>query len=106
MFVRICKTSEIQDGEMNKFEVEGKWILIARSGNDFHVADSNCTHQESDLSLGLFSDCVVTCPLHQAKFDLKTGEVLLGPDGGEPSSISKLRIYSAKIEDDEVFVDI
>ena len=61
---------------------KGQSLLVVQfQGSDF-VTDSTCTHEEADLSLGMFSDGVVTCPLHRARFKVESGDVISGPDGG------------------------
>ena len=106
MYIRICGTSDLADGEVTKYEINNRWILVARAGAVYFASDATCTHEEADLSLGLFANNAVACPLHHAKFDMQTGTVLEGPDGVDPNSISSLRIYKIKIELDNVLVDL
>lgn len=105
MYVRVCGTSDLVDGEASKFEVDNRWVLIARAGSLFFASDPSCTHEEADLSLGILADSVVTCPLHHARFDLRTGDVLEGPNGDDPSTIPALRVYKTKVERDSVLVE-
>lgn len=57
-------------------------IAIFRSSNDeiFAVYD-RCPHQGGPLSEGIVHGQTVTCPLHNWRIDLKSGDVL-GPDEG------------------------
>lgn len=57
-------------------------IAIFRTSDDqvFAIRD-NCPHKAGPLSQGIVSGTTVTCPLHNWKIDLKTGEAL-GPDQG------------------------
>ncbi len=71
-----------------------------------YAADSTCTHEEADLSLGMLTGEVLTCPLHQAKFNIETGQVLSGPNGDDPETIPNLRTYVVKVEESEVYVGI
>jgi len=68
------------------------------AGEYFATADS-CTHEE--WSLGEDSDLEdneVVCPLHLARFDIRTGEALCFP-----ASIA-LRTYAVEVEDGKVYV--
>ena len=38
-----------------------------------------CTHQKCSLSEGFLDEFAVICPCHQSVFDVRSGEVLLGP---------------------------
>jgi 3-phenylpropionate/trans-cinnamate dioxygenase ferredoxin component len=106
MFTRICKTSDIQDGELYRFDIGEKTLLVARFQEEFAVTASICTHEESDLTLGIFSGHTVTCPLHQAKFDLQDGNVLSGPNGDSPDSIPPLKVYATRVENGELLADL
>ena len=104
--MKVCKTSELEDGAMYKFEVANASVLIARAGDSFFATEASCTHEEADLSLGILLEFKLTCPLHQAKFDIRTGRVLDGPNGTDPTSIRALGIYLTKVEGEELFVEI
>ena len=106
VFTRICKISEIQDAELYRYEIGEKTLLVARSEGKFEVTGAVCTHEEADLTLGIFTGKTITCPLHQAKFNLESGAVLSGPDGHSPDSIPALKIYSTKVENGDLFADL
>ncbi len=55
-------------------------LLVVRFDGAVFVTDSICTHEEADLSLGMFDSGVVKCPLHGAKFKVNSGEVVSGPE--------------------------
>ena len=54
--------------------------LFRNEAGDFFATEDNCTHE--DWSLGTDSDLEdeeVTCPLHMARFDIRTGKPLCFP---------------------------
>ncbi|HXQ92872.1 MAG TPA: Rieske 2Fe-2S domain-containing protein [Nitrososphaerales archaeon] len=106
MFTRICKVSEIRDDELYRFDVKDKALLVVQFQGSYFVTDSTCTHEEADLSLGMFSDGVVTCPLHRARFKVESGDVVSGPDGGSDTEIPKLKAYTTRVEDGELWADL
>ena len=109
MYVKVCADSEIrEEGVMYRFEVDGRAIMIAKLDNEgiYFAASPTCTHQEADLSLGILSGSQITCPLHQAKFDIRTGKVIEGPDGEEAESISTLETFATKVENGVIWVDL
>lgn len=79
---------------------------MTRLGEKYVVTQASCSHEEADLTLGILIGKAVTCPLHQAKFDLETGSVLSGPDGEEPGSIKPLSIYQTSVENGDLYADI
>ena len=57
-------------------------IAVFRNARDEVFAlDDACPHRQGKLSQGIVHDRSVTCPLHNWKIDLGSGEAL-GPDEG------------------------
>ena len=78
---------------------DGKQILLlAREGRVFAIAN-RCPHEGYPLSEGTEGPgCVLTCNWHNWKFDLATGEALVGRD--------PVRTYGVEIRDGEIFLDL
>lgn len=54
---------------------------VGNNGEDFAVT-RRCRHLRADLAAGTIdSDGCLVCPWHQAKYDVKTGQMLRGPQG-------------------------
>lgn len=105
-FVRACSRSEVPPGSVKFVAVGGKDLIISNVDGTFYAMDNWCTHEQGNLSEGQFDGNVLTCPDHGAQFDVKTGKVLGGPDGGPPDSISPEKSYVVKVEGDDVMVDV
>lgn len=75
-------------------------IAVFRTANDevFAVKDA-CPHKQGPLSQGIVHGTSVTCPLHNWKIDLASGEAL-GPDEGCTN------VYTAKVEDGTVYLSL
>jgi nitrite reductase/ring-hydroxylating ferredoxin subunit len=59
----------------------GDWAVGNRDGRYFAVS-RRCRHQLADLSEGrLDADGCLVCPWHQARYDVRTGEMVEGPKG-------------------------
>jgi nitrite reductase/ring-hydroxylating ferredoxin subunit len=107
MFVKLCRTSEVsEEGIPYRFEINDKPLVVTKLSNKYFVANSTCTHEEADVSLGILAGEILTCPLHQAKFNITTGKVLGGPNGEGPETIPPLKTYTSKVEGDDLLVDI
>ncbi len=90
---------------MIRVDLKGKELLVARVGERVYVTDVRCTHEESDLSLGLLEGDVVRCPLHGARFRLANGSVVEGPEGEPPESIPSLKTYKVSLRGDEIYIE-
>jgi 3-phenylpropionate/trans-cinnamate dioxygenase ferredoxin component len=107
LFVKVCNNiSELEESDLSRLEVNGKSVMIARVGERIYATDVWCTHEQADLSLGIFRDCVVKCPLHGAEFDVATGCVVRGPNGEDPSAISCLKTYASEVRANELWIDL
>ncbi|KHF25256.1 assimilatory nitrite reductase, subunit D, small [Solemya velum gill symbiont] len=73
-------------------------IAIFRTSDDqvFAIRDA-CPHKNGPLSQGIVHGTSVTCPLHNWKIDLASGEAL-GADSGCTNT------YEAKIENETVYL--
>jgi NAD(P)H-dependent nitrite reductase small subunit len=75
----IVSSESIPEGEMHAATFGDKQIAIYNVNGTFYATDNVCTHAFALLSDGLLADCMVECPLHNARFDVRTGAVLASP---------------------------
>ncbi|MFC1964657.1 Rieske (2Fe-2S) protein [Chloroflexota bacterium] len=107
-------TSELQGGTMKDVSVNGREILLARSGSSYYAADNRCPHMGGKLSKGKLEGTVVTCPLHGSQFDIRDGQVvrwlkgsgLLSKVGKILKSPRQLTTYKVKVEDDKILIEM
>lgn len=76
----------------------GDGIAVFREGDEVYALDDTCTHEKASLAEGWIEDCEVECPLHSAKFSLKSGEALC-----MPATIG-VNTHRVEIRDGEVWV--
>jgi len=113
-FVAVGKASELQDGAMKEFSIEGKNLLIARTGENYYAAENRCPHLGAKLTSGTLQGSVVTCPRHGSQFDLTDGKVIRWTDWSGPiSSLNRalkpprpLKVYRTKVEDGEILAEL
>lgn len=70
---------------------DGTYALYCLGEDDFAVTDGLCTHAQSDLAEGHLEGCVIECPKHNGRFNVRTGEAVR-----RPPSIP-LRTYSVRV---------
>ena len=106
-YVRVAVKSEIEVGKMKKVVLDDNDILIANVNGKYYAVDNTCTHFGGNLSEGILEGNVVTCPNHQAKFDVTTGKVVSAPAEalGRPD-IEDLQTHVAKVEDQYIMVKV
>ncbi|MBV8800678.1 MAG: Rieske 2Fe-2S domain-containing protein [Alphaproteobacteria bacterium] len=78
---------------------EGKQVLLIAVGERVFAIANRCPHEGYPLSEGtLGPDCLLTCNWHNWKFDLRSGEALVGRD--------PVRTYPVELRGDEIFLDL
>jgi 3-phenylpropionate/trans-cinnamate dioxygenase ferredoxin subunit len=105
-FVKACKQSDVPPGSVNLVTVEGKDLVISNVDGTFCAMDNWCTHEQGNLSEGELNENVLTCPDHGAQFDVKTGKVLVGPDGESSEVISPEKTYRVTVQGEDVMVEV
>ena len=91
-------TEKLRDGEMLLGHALGEAVLVARRGDDLFAIGATCTHYGGPLAEGLMVDCTVHCPLHHARFDLRTGEAIAAP------ALNNVACYTIEKRGDSFFV--
>lgn len=90
--------SEVNDWQMLALPLAGKEIALFSVDDQVYATDAMCTHGEGRLCDGFLEGHEIECPLHQGRFDLRTGQALCAP------LTENLRTYPVKIEAGRVFV--
>jgi 3-phenylpropionate/trans-cinnamate dioxygenase ferredoxin subunit len=104
--VKACSKSDVPVGGLKFVSLSGKDLVIANVDGNFYAMDNWCTHEQGNLSEGELNKNVLTCPEHGAQFDVTTGKVLGGPDGGPPDTISAEKGYKVRLSGNDVMVEV
>jgi len=71
--------SELRDGALLLGHVGEEAVCLVRKGREVFALGAKCTHYGGPLAEGLFAGDSLRCPLHHARFCVRTGAVLAGP---------------------------
>lgn len=99
-FIKIGKKSDFPENQTKGIEVNGSSVCIANFSGHLTAFDNTCTHAESQLSDCDIEDGQVACPLHGARFDVKTGQAMSLP------AVRPVKMHEVKIEGDSIFVKL
>ncbi len=101
-WIEAMTLDEIEIGARRILRAAGKQILLVRTEDAVHACNNRCPHEGYPLMEGsVASDtgaCVLTCNWHNWKFDLISGETLVGGDA--------LRRYPVEIRDGVIWLDV
>lgn len=96
-WVRAILDTDLPDDTPTGVEVEGRQVLLHRHAGELHALDNVCSHAAGLLSRGEVSGCIVTCPLHGSRFDLRDGRIVRGP-AHHPQPVLPTRVRNNWIE--------
>jgi naphthalene 1,2-dioxygenase ferredoxin component len=97
-WVRAAARTDLAEGEVIGVEVGGRSIALYDADGRVFATDNICTHAYACLSDGWLDGEVIECPLHAARFDIRSGKVL------DPPATEDLKTYPVRIVDDEIQV--
>ncbi len=66
-------------GSFEVVEVDDMEIAVFRLSDGFYAIEDLCSHAESTLSDGKLKGDEILCPMHGARFSIKTGAALSPP---------------------------
>lgn len=97
----VCDDATLADGEAFKVDAPAEAVAVFKvNGALFALAD-RCSHGNASMSEGYVEDDgTVECPLHAARFCLKTGEALC-----QPATVP-LRTFPISLVDGKIYVDM
>jgi len=79
---RVGRCEDVPLLEGRSVDVAGRRIAIFNLGDGFAAIDAECPHRRGPLADGLVAEGCVTCPLHDWRVDLRTGEVVGADEPG------------------------
>jgi nitrite reductase/ring-hydroxylating ferredoxin subunit len=97
-FHKLGSVEEVGPGEIKQYLVEDRFVALCNVDGEFHAFEDVCTHQFTHLSEGEFTGSEVKCPLHGAKFDVKTGAAKSLP------AVKPVPKHEVKVENGNVYV--
>ena len=97
-FVSVAKIEDVPPGRMIWVAVDRQRVVLANVGGVFYALRDVCGHKNAPLSRGRLEGCLIECPLHFAKFDLRTGKLVDGPVSADVPT------YEVRVTDGCVFL--
>lgn len=98
-FVTVADVSELpRAGEPIVVEINRHWVAIYNVDETYYAIEDVCTHDGGPLAEGKREGCIVECPRHGARFDLRNGTALSGPAGTTDIPVYEVRIDGVNIQ--------
>lgn len=91
--------TDLVEGRGRHCKVEELDLAVFRIGEAVYAIADSCPHQGASLANGKLQGCVVACPAHGLKFDVRTGACTASPDLQSKS-------YPVRVVNGQVVLDI
>lgn len=100
IYVRAASLAELPSGGMLAVDVEGEEVLLARLGDHVFALGNICSHDHVWLDEGTLHEgsCELECPMHDGRFDLRTGLPTREP------CVEPIPSYPVRVEGDDILV--
>jgi naphthalene 1,2-dioxygenase system ferredoxin subunit len=99
-WVRAARRDDLAEGEVIGVEVAGRQIALYECNGTIYATDNICTHAYARLSDGWLDATAIECPLHAARFDVRTGKVLA------PPATEDLKTYQVRVVDGDIEIGL
>lgn len=97
-FVDVAGVDEVPDGDVIGRTLDGREIALVRLGDEVLATDALCTHGHASLCGGFVEpDGSIECPLHQGRFDIRTGRALCAPLT-EDLAVHEVRLDAGRVQ--------
>ncbi|QUS41953.1 non-heme iron oxygenase ferredoxin subunit [Tardiphaga alba] len=99
-WLKAADLDDVVDGEPFACEIAGTKLALYSLDGCIFATSNICSHAYALLSDGLIEGDAIECPLHNARFDIRTGKALTSP------AEKDIATYLTKVEGNAVFVRI
>ncbi|MFK0379715.1 non-heme iron oxygenase ferredoxin subunit [Pandoraea sp. NPDC090278] len=99
-WIEVASRDAIPEDDVVGVVVGERDIALYGVEGDVFATDNVCTHGNARLCDGFLEGHEIECPLHQGKFDVRTGAAMCAP------LTEAVRTYPIRIEAGKVYVDL
>jgi 3-phenylpropionate/trans-cinnamate dioxygenase ferredoxin subunit len=98
-WITVAAKSDVPADGCKAVEVSEVAVVLINKGDEITALRNVCSHMDYPLHEGDIDDDTIMCPLHGAKFDIKTGEVRAMP------AAKGVSVFQVNIDGDNVQLD-
>ena len=96
----VCRPDDLDEEDVIRFDHKGRTFCIYHTPDGFFATDGYCTHEEEHLEDGIVIGNVIECPLHQGRFDVRTGNALSAP------ACIDLKTFPVTVSGNEIYISL
>ncbi|HEX4508148.1 MAG TPA: Rieske (2Fe-2S) protein [Alphaproteobacteria bacterium] len=101
VFTDVAALDDIPKGSCKALSVGTTRVIVAHLADGFYAVENRCSHANSPLLTGkIYHGRQVACPIHGARFDLKTGAAK------SPPAFTGLMMFPVRVVDGRIEVAV
>ena len=98
--IKVATRSDVPPGTSRQVDADGQAVAVFNVDGTVYAIGGTCTHRGGPLGEGDLDGTIVTCPWHEAQFDVTTGQVV-GPPAGQ-----RVATYKVVVRGEDINVDL
>lgn len=99
-WIDVCAVDELPDDDVKGVQAAGHDIALYNVDGEVFATEVFCSHGHARLCDGYLEGHEIECPLHQGRFDVRSGKALCAP------LTADIRIYPVIKKDGRVLVEV
>ena len=99
-WIDVCAIDEQPDDDVKGVQVAGQDIALYHVEGEVFATEGACSHGNAKLCEGYLEGHEIECPLHQGRFDIRSGKAMCAP------LTADIQIYLVKKEDGRVLLKV
>jgi len=93
----VAAVSEFLPGSCRRLVVDGVEMAVFNVDGRYYAIEDICSHEAETLSKGQLCGLEITCPRHESRFSLVTGEAL-SPPAYEPVAVFPVQVDNGRVQ--------
>ena len=114
VWTKVIAANELPPGSRKVVKPNQQPILLLNVDGTLYAVSNQCPHLKLPMKTGKLKDGAIICPFHRSAFDLCSGEMtdwtpfppVVGPLMGKVSAAKPLPIFSIRLENENIEVDL
>jgi 3-phenylpropionate/trans-cinnamate dioxygenase ferredoxin subunit len=99
VFQPVVALEDLPEARAAGFEVDGQPVVVVRLAGEVHAMRNACAHAGARFDRAPCINHTLTCPMHGARFDVRTGRCVNSP-------YEDIAVYSARVRNGVVEVAV
>ena len=99
-WVTVAARSALAPDSVTGVKVGDMEVALYNVGGEFFATDNICPHAYAHLSEGWLEDDIIECPLHAARFEVKSGKFIDGPADCD------IKTFPLRVVGDNIQIDV